>query len=430
MAYGTIYRRSESFRGISDGSPLPEVTWVLAQKVRSGNVTPNYFIRRMKGEKLPINDYDCTAHEADVEPGQAIMRRLVGSRWVEYEYMPYPPQSGYSVNAVSHDTQALQQAVRECQNRIAKGHANLTLMYAERRKVYSLVADTARRLANIRKTLVEYATNRRNHEAIVRRLEQLMSRDGRKVKLHDIKHFNRKYRRFSWYRREWDAGRLSGNLASDWLALQYGWKPLISDVQGAAERFAQKMLDAERDPNKPQIMSFRGKAGRERESMEGVQNRLYVRRTFEARCTMTFRVNVAYLRTAQQTGLQPITLWELLPWSFVVDWFVDVGDYLQRLGATSGLTFVEGYYSQKAQAVWNGSWPFAAYKFLKPQKTNGTTYRVTRTRFTTPPATVKPQMEQDPLNLVRSLNAIALMRKQLPSNREEYDISRRVRKLR
>lgn len=34
--------------------------------------------------------------------------------------------------------------------------------------------------------------------------------------------------------------------------------------------------------------------------------------------------------------------WALVPFSFVVDWFLPVGSYLEALGAVKGLTFVSG----------------------------------------------------------------------------------------
>jgi hypothetical protein len=35
--------------------------------------------------------------------------------------------------------------------------------------------------------------------------------------------------------------------------------------------------------------------------------------------------------------------WEIIPFSFVADWFLPVGKFLSHLTATSGLVFVNGY---------------------------------------------------------------------------------------
>jgi len=34
--------------------------------------------------------------------------------------------------------------------------------------------------------------------------------------------------------------------------------------------------------------------------------------------------------------------WELTPWSFVVDWFIPVGNFLEALTARAGVTFIDG----------------------------------------------------------------------------------------
>lgn len=41
------------------------------------------------------------------------------------------------------------------------------------------------------------------------------------------------------------------------------------------------------------------------------------------------------------------TAWELVPFSFVMDWFVNIGDFLESLNATSGMTYGGGYRSLK-----------------------------------------------------------------------------------
>jgi hypothetical protein len=55
------------------------------------------------------------------------------------------------------------------------------------------------------------------------------------------------------------------------------------------------------------------------------------------------------LRTLNQLGLlNPASLvWELVPWSFVVDWFCPIGPVLNAMTAPAGLTFVTGTLSCK-----------------------------------------------------------------------------------
>jgi hypothetical protein len=60
--------------------------------------------------------------------------------------------------------------------------------------------------------------------------------------------------------------------------------------------------------------------------------------------------NAAGLRTLNQLGLlNPLSLiYELTPWSFVVDWFVPIGPVLNALTAPAGLIFVSGTKSVKS----------------------------------------------------------------------------------
>jgi len=53
-----------------------------------------------------------------------------------------------------------------------------------------------------------------------------------------------------------------------------------------------------------------------------------------------------------QTGfLNPINLvWEILPFSFVVDWFLPIGPYLEAASAFNGLEFVDGSQTQFTRA--------------------------------------------------------------------------------
>lgn len=53
------------------------------------------------------------------------------------------------------------------------------------------------------------------------------------------------------------------------------------------------------------------------------------------------------MASAQSLGLlDPLTLaWELIPFSFVVDWFLPVGTYLSQLTALNGLTLMNGFTS-------------------------------------------------------------------------------------
>lgn len=123
-------------------------------------------------------------------------------------------------------------------------------------------------------------------------------------------------------KRKLDAGDVSGA----WLAMQYGWLPTLSDVHAAWE--AYKTLTAP-----PRSLTIRASGIKKRTfeasnwiygwnapgySSDG--RRLKVRMTEQ-------------LSTPRSLGLtDPLSVaWEVVPWSFVVDWFYPIGSYLEAL---------------------------------------------------------------------------------------------------
>lgn len=78
-------------------------------------------------------------------------------------------------------------------------------------------------------------------------------------------------------------------------------------------------------------------------------------------------------RKIQQLGLDdPLGLiWELTPYSFVVDWFLPVGQWLSSFRSIKGLTFQGGYTYVKSQG--RGYWRYKAYPWSRPSNVT-TTY--------------------------------------------------------
>lgn len=148
------------------------------------------------------------------------------------------------------------------------------------------------------------------------------------------------------------AGKYLGlNLKSQpghWLELQYGWKPLLSDVHGAAEALSQRndvgdwvttvKASVSRTVTVADDFSVSGSSSgpyyaRRRSDFYGTYVRLdYKPSSFD------------YLHIPAALGLtNPASVaWELVPFSFVVDWFTPVGDWLSALDATLGFTFLSG----------------------------------------------------------------------------------------
>lgn len=153
----------------------------------------------------------------------------------------------------------------------------------------------------------------------------------------------------------------NSNLANLWLEYQYGWKPLVSDIYGAAEQIARSYRD---------LVPYRF-VGSHQSVVEGksfvvqtlnssiggsqwneLADYTYLER---ARYVIEAVVDNDTLHALSQTGItNPLLLaWEIVPYSFVIDWFLPVGNYLEQLSYAQGLVFKSGTFSLRRSGMAN-----------------------------------------------------------------------------
>lgn len=127
-----------------------------------------------------------------------------------------------------------------------------------------------------------------------------------------------------------------------WLELQYGWSPLIGDIKTAYEHFASPRIALplvykcvkstitrknKWDPREPNWHDSKGSY------FAVIKTACY------------YSVEDPKLRERAQWNLAVnplLTAWELVPYSFVVDWFLPIGDFLAQTGSSAGLRFISG----------------------------------------------------------------------------------------
>jgi len=125
-------------------------------------------------------------------------------------------------------------------------------------------------------------------------------------------------------------------LSNRWLEYQYGWKPLVSTIHDLASEAVT--------PPKSGIMTLkaRAKSLKRTESLVpynlGAPGTSYYGRS-KSSGTLSERVEVgctinlapsALTQLARISSLNPASIaWELLPYSFVIDWVIDIGGYLR-----------------------------------------------------------------------------------------------------
>jgi hypothetical protein len=135
--------------------------------------------------------------------------------------------------------------------------------------------------------------------------------------------------------------------ASEYLAFVYGLQPLMNDVYEAS-----KLLQH----HAGKTLLFKGVGSAQR--TEFVGSRSYGVASFskqtilqwnsnsKTKCTLWARIDPNWqgLRTLNQLGLlNPLGLaWDLVPYSFCVDWVLPIGPVLYAMTAPAGLLFVDG----------------------------------------------------------------------------------------
>ena len=166
-------------------------------------------------------------------------------------------------------------------------------------------------------------------------------------------------------------------LSSGWLELQYGWLPLLSDVEAGAQSLAHAM-------NVPFSTRVRVTKRRERsETRTGGGSTPRDARYYYTWHTSSRRTLVVYIKEGPsvfyQLGLSnpELVAWELLPFSFVADWFIPIGQWMEARATVSAIngTYVQsdlttGHWGGVTGALENGNTALKYAKFVRTVSTS------------------------------------------------------------
>ena len=131
-------------------------------------------------------------------------------------------------------------------------------------------------------------------------------------------------------------------LSNDYLMWKYGVSPLLSDLNGLAQKLAAPMKEVTYD-----IRSHCEESGQmftlyedtcDIELKVGTKVKIIVEKV-EVRYKCRVAVSNGGLNEAKEFGFLnlPALGWELIPFSFVADWVLPIGDYVNNLDAFVGL---------------------------------------------------------------------------------------------
>lgn len=125
----------------------------------------------------------------------------------------------------------------------------------------------------------------------------------------------------------------SKRLANNWLEYHFGWSPLVSDIFGA--------LDLLTKPIPNTRIRARGYGWETTYWTNNVDSDATEIRNVKCQLLADFWIENPNLHLASQLGfINPVSIaWELVPFSFVVDWFVNVSDIIGSMTDFAGVQF-------------------------------------------------------------------------------------------
>lgn len=202
-----------------------------------------------------------------------------------------------------------------------------------------------------------------------------------------------------------------------YLEYVYGLVPLVQDVYGVYQ-----LLKKYSEGVKPIIVHGHGSSTQG--STSDISGRVnsttggwtaLCNESYTSKCDLYGRVNpdLIAFRILNQLGLlNPASfVWEITPWSFVVDWFVPIGPLLNAFTAPVGLNFISGTSATKMSRTYSGEFhagvPEGSY--IQDIATNFSAVdkgynRIVHTNWPFP----TPYLNLNPLSGDRWLKALAL----------------------
>lgn len=208
------------------------------------------------------------------------------------------------------------QAANKARLNLHEGRVNLAQAFAERKQIANMFSSTVRRLCAAFRSV-----KRGNPKEALATLGQPFTNPRRYGK----------------------------GAAQDFLAMQFGWKPLMSDLYnvfqalGPADgRLLLQGVGRHGDMINSKSFAPSGTPSLRRDVVR------YRETSATVKTTLDFAISDFVALAAAQTDLvNPLAVvWELVPFSFIGDWILPIGDYLESLTATQGLNYLGGVTSR------------------------------------------------------------------------------------
>lgn len=264
---------------------------------------------------------------------------------------------------------------------------NLSLAFKERQQTVDLITDAAKNVYKVFKSVKQILRNPKRLRAL---------RSQLKGKWKDV--------------------------PEAWLLYRYGIVPTMLDVYGASEalekrdngtynRYMVTVRGKSTTVLKPKCVSHTfGPYGRYYPAPNTVVDCWQLDGKYGARVRYDAALtNSPYLRLSEVGVTNPAeVVWEMLTLSFVADWFLSIGDWCSALDATVPFTFIGG--SETRFVDWSGETRVINPIVIKKSDSGPSRYkRFSRTAVSGFPSADPFVLKQNPINLTRLADALALL---------------------
>lgn len=221
-----------------------------------------------------------------------------------------------------------------------------------------------------------------------------------------------------------------------WLEYRYGWKPLLLDADSCISA-AHKWRDEQQEKRLVARAgdSYQRTTDKAFSATGGVPRVDSINGTVSSWKSYRASAGVIYVRKERTTSEQlsatlglrprdvPATLWEIIPYSFVVDWFVNVGDWIQAITPNPEVNILGNWVSGVFE--WSRSYKGISWSCRIPEAP-ATTYTGTMggstlsgvefTRTINQSVALTPAMKVGSLSLLHSVDALALSAQSILGN--------------
>lgn len=374
------------------------IAWTLSG-TRTGVVTLGYHSKLANGELLPQNIFGFVKRHSTATMGLSVSTTYrtngrLGSVTTSYGVLANPNSYALAVSELVTPAELAMlqiQAETKLRLKLKDTSANVAVAAAEANQAFKMIGD---RLSSLRRS---YSALKRGD--LVGAVKALGNHDVR-----FSKEVTRLFKR----------GDPKKAINQAILEIQYGWRPLISDIYGAVEH-----LDRRSRLSQP-IIKIQSRASLNKtvttvNVITGGSSTVtdIARRDITIACL--YKPSNRVLAELNSLGLTNLALvaWEKIPWSFVVDWFAHVGNFLSQFDSTVGWEFVSGYrttfdetkqITKTQQAYWK-----TEYNYVFTEKeASALKIDVSRVSLASTPIAILPVIK-NPISLDHALNSSALL---------------------